>query len=189
MLKNKFNLTLKLFIVVWIVLIIHVVLKLTFNYWQPYVIPNNHLQEISNFIDANRCIEIILNGILYMFNGIFVYLCSLKCWWFKNKKIAIFAIILLFLTYASSIIFGQSSIITLIVAFGFPLLIDYKKWKYTILTFIFSNMFMILSLVLEGFVNTNNMQYICKIFLEFDYYIMLILNYFTFNLIKIKKVK
>ena len=69
MVKNKSKLAIKLFIIVWIVLAVHIALKLTFNYWQPYVIPNDKLQVISDFIDDNRLIEIILNGLLYIFNG------------------------------------------------------------------------------------------------------------------------
>lgn len=187
MFKNKFRFTLKLFIIVWIVLFIHVVLKLSFNYWQPYVIPTEQLQSISDFIDSHKWIKDTLDGILYMINGILVYLCSLKIWWFKNKKTSFLAIVVLLLTYLSSVFLGQSSIVTLIVAFGFPLLIDKSKWLFVILTFLLSNLFMILSLILEGFVNTNDMQYICKVFLQFDYYIMLVLNYFAFNLIKKKE--
>ena len=47
MVKNKSRLAIKLFIIVWLVLAIHIALKLTFNYWQPYVIPNETLGAIN----------------------------------------------------------------------------------------------------------------------------------------------
>ena len=76
MIKNKSNLAIKLFIAVWIVLALHITLKLTFNYWQPYVIPNDTLQVISDYIDSHRWIEATLNGILYMINGLILVLCG-----------------------------------------------------------------------------------------------------------------
>ena len=63
MIKNKSKLAIKLFVVVWIVLAVHIALKLTFNYWQPYIIPNDQLQVISDFIDDNRWIRTISDAI------------------------------------------------------------------------------------------------------------------------------
>lgn len=187
MVKNKSKLAIKLFIVVWIVLAIHIVLKLTFNYWQPYIIPNEQLQVISDFIDDNRWIQATLNGILYVFNGTIVILCSIKRWWFKSLKQSLIVIGLVILGFVYHLIFNDSIINTLILSIVLPLILDRKKWYYIIITFIFSNLFMILSLWLEGFVNTDDMQYVCKVFLQFDYYIMLVLSYFVINLITFKK--
>lgn len=189
MIKDKFKLSLKLFIVVWIVLAIHIALKLTFNYWQPYVIPNDKLQAISNFIDSNRWIEIILNGILYIFNGILMLLCSIRVWWFKTKKQALISTGIIILCFIFNIIFNLYDITPLITTIALPLFLDYKKWKYVLLTFLLSNVFMILSLFLEGFTNANEMPYIIAMFLCFDYYIMLVLNYFVFNLFKKEQIK
>ena len=182
MIKNKSKLAIKLFIIVWGVLLVHIGLKLTFNYWQPYVIPNEQLQVISDFIDSNRWIEIILNGILYIFNGYLMICCSLQCWKL-NKKWTIITLCLLLLGFVC-VAFVEQTIVTILLSIVYPLIINRKKWLYIILTFAFTNVFMILSLLLEGFVNTNDMQYICKVFLQFDYYIMLVLNYFVFNLIR-----
>ncbi len=184
MVKNKSKLAIKLFIIVWIVLAVHIVLKLTFNYWQPYVIPNETLGAISDFIDSHRLLKDTIDGILYFINGLLMILCSIKCWWFKSKKQSIIVIVALILSYLHMIFFGQSSLFTLIFYFAVPLIIDKKKWLYALMTFLLSNVFMILSLFLEGFVNSDDMQYICKVFLQFDYYIMLILNYFVFNFIR-----
>lgn len=182
MVKNKSKLAIKLFIIVWVVLAVHIALKLTFNYWQPYIIPNEQLQAISDFIDANRWIQATLNGILYIFNGYVVICCCLQKW-HLGKKLNIITLVLLFIGFLF-VAFVETTIITLLLSIIYPLLLNRKKWKYIILTFIFSNVFMVLSLWLEGFVNSDDMQYICKIFLQFDYYIMLILNYFVFNFIR-----
>lgn len=184
--KDNTRITVKLFIMVWVVLLAHVLLKVTFNYWQPYVIPNEQLQYISNFIDNHRWLQATLNGIFYFINGLLVMLCSIKRWWFKSKKQSIIVMITILLAYIYSIVFGQSSLVTLILSFLIPLIIDYKKWLYVILTFVFSNVFMLLSFWLEGFANSNNMPYIIGTFLNIDYYIMLVLNYFVFNMIKEK---
>jgi hypothetical protein len=184
MVKSKSRLAVKLFIIVWIVLAVHIVLKLTFNYWQPYVIPNETLSAISDFIDNNRWIEIILNGLLYVFNAILMVLCSIKCWWFKNKKTTIISISVIIACFICNILFNAYNITPIITTILLPLFINKKMWFYTFLTFLLSNIFMILSLFLEGFVNTDDMQYICKVFLQVDYYIMLVLNYFVFNLIR-----
>lgn len=189
MIKNKSNLAIKLFITIWIVLALHITLKLTFNYWQPYVIPNDTLQVISDYIDNHNWLKIILDGILYFVNGLIMILCSIKRWWFKSKKQSLIVIILVILGFVYKLITNDTIVNTLLLAILLPILLDRSKWLYTLLTFGLTNIFLILSLLLEGFVNTDNMQYICKVFLQFDYYIMLVLNYFVFNLIKVKKVK
>jgi hypothetical protein len=170
-----------------VILAIHIALKLTFNYWQPYVIPNDKLKIISDFIDSHRWIQATLNGILYVINGTIVILCSIKRWWFKSLKQSFAILIIIILSFLHMILFGQSSLFSLILSVIIPLILDYKKWLYVIITFVFSNVFMFLSLWLEGFVNTNDMQYICKVFLQFDYYIMLVLSYFVINFITFKK--
>lgn len=188
MIKNKSNLAIKLFIAVWIVLALHITLKLTFNYWQPYVIPNDTLQSISDFIDNNNWLKVLLNGILYFISSIVMILCSIKRWWFKNTKQLIISLLVIIICFVYNVITTDTIINTIFLTLLFPILLDKSKWLYTILTFALSFAFLFLSLFLEGFVNTDNMQYICKVFLQFDYYIMLVLNYFVFNLIR-KKVK
>ena len=183
MIKNPTRLVVKLFILVWVFLALHITLKLTFNYWQPYVIPTPELQAISDFIDNNRWLEIICNGILYFVNAVLVVLSSIQQWWFKSKKQMIFTFGVILTLFATSIIFGQSSIATLIVTIALPLILNYKKWLYMILAFVFSNLFMALSLWLEGFVNDNQMSYFTSLLLNNDYYLMLVLSYMLLNMI------
>lgn len=187
--KDNTRITVKLFIMVWVVLLVHVLLKVTFNYWQPYVIPNEQLQYISNFIDNHRWLQATLNGIFYVFNGVVMILSGLQIWWFKNKKTSIIVLILLILVFLSSVLIAQSSIITLCISLGLPLIINYRKWLTILLSFVFSNIFLFFSLWLEGFTNSNDMPYIIGTFLNIDYYIMLVLNYFAFNLIRKKESK
>lgn len=183
MIKNPTRLVVKLFILVWVFLALHITLKLTFNYWQPYVIPTPELQAISDFIDNNRWLEIICNGILYFVNAVLVVLSSIQQWWFKSKKQMIFTFGVILTLFATSIIFGQSSIATLIVTIALPLILNYRKWLYMILAFVFSNLFMALSLWLEGFVNDNQMSYFTSLLLNNDYYLMLVLSYMLLNMI------
>lgn len=187
MIKNKLRLTLKLFLILWFLLFLQVILKITFNYWQPYVIPTPQLEVISDFIDSNKVLIIVLDGVFYIFNAIIMILCSIQQWWFKNKKQSIIVISIIILSYIYLIIFGQSTILSIILNFSIPLIINYKKWLYIILTFIFSNLFLLLSLWLEGFTSSNDMSYIVATFLNIDYYIMLVLNYMLFNFIRIRK--
>ena len=187
MIKNKLRLTLKLFLILWFLLFLQVILKITFNYWQPYVIPTPQLEMISDFIDSNKALIVVLDGVFYIFNAIIMILCSIQQWWFKNKKQSIIVISIIILSYIYLIIFGQSTILSIILNFSIPLIINYKKWLYIILTFIFSNLFLLLSLWLEGFTSSNDMSYIVATFLNIDYYIMLVLNYMLFNFIRIRK--
>ena len=187
MIKNKLRLTLKLFLILWFLLFLQVILKITFNYWQPYAIPTPQLEVISDFIDSNKVLIIVLDGVFYIFNAIIMILCSIQQWWFKNKKQSIIVISIIILSYIYLIIFGQSTILSIILNFSIPLIINYKKWLYIILTFIFSNLFLLLSLWLEGFTSSNDMSYIVATFLNIDYYIMLVLNYMLFNFIRIRK--
>lgn len=188
MLKNKSRLAIKLFIIVWVVLAVHIALKLTFNYWQPYVIPNDRLQVISDFIDDNRWLQATLNGVWYLVNGLILILCGLQRWWFKNKKHTLIFITAIILGFIYSLIFKDSTINTIVITIILPIIIDRKKWLTILITFALTNVFLFLSLWLEGFANANQMNYLIRMFLQFDYYIMLVLNYFVFNLIK-KEVK
>jgi len=187
MVKSKSRLAVKLFIIVWIVLAVHIVLKLTFNYWQPYVISSDKLQAISDFIDNNRWLQATLNGILYLFNGIILILCGLQRWWFKTKKQTIIVIGAIIIGFILLAFFKIQIINTIFITIILPLIFDKTKWKTILITFALTNVFLFLSLWLEGFVNSDDMQYICKVFLEFDYYIMLILNYFVFNFLRKEK--
>ena len=82
MIPNQLRLSIKMFGLVWFILLLHIFLKVTFDYWQPYVIPTPQLEKLSNFIDNNIWLKIILDGVLYLINGIFVILCFWQQWWF-----------------------------------------------------------------------------------------------------------
>lgn len=183
--KDKTRLTVKLFIVVWIVLLIHVLLKVTFNYWQPYVIPNEQLQYISDYIDNHKILIILLDNIFYIINGYVMICCGLQKW-HLGKNLNIITLALLIGGYYWGI-YIENTFMSLFITIVFPLILNYKKWFWIILTFIFSFIFLALSLWLEGFINSNNMPYIIATFLNIDYYFMLLLNYFIFNFIRKRK--
>ena len=192
MLKNKTRLALKMFIILWFLLFLQVILKLTFNYWQPYVIPTPQLERISDFIDDNLWLKIIINKILWFIGTYFMILSGIQQWKFKNKKIIIILIVIGLISFINDFIFNNSitiidfiiSIFTLILL---PIIINKKKWLTIILTFLLSYIFLFISLWLEGFSKTDDMQYLIRLLFNFDYYIMLVLNYILFNLIRIRK--
>ena len=105
MIKNPDRLAVKVFILIWFFLTVQIVLKVTFNYWQPYVIPTPQLQAISDFIDNNRWLEVIINGILYTLNTTLYMLCCLKQWWFKNKFQAILVVGLFIFGFTINVLF------------------------------------------------------------------------------------
>jgi transcriptional regulator with XRE-family HTH domain len=121
MIKNKSKLAIKLFIIVWVVLAVHIALKLTFNYWQPYVISNDKLQAISDFIDANRWIEIILNYIWYMISGLLLILAGLRYWKFKNKNQFIIVLSLISISFVLLAFFKITAINTLFITIILPI--------------------------------------------------------------------
>lgn len=191
MFKNPTRVAIKMFILVWVVLLLQVVLKLTFNYWQPYVIPNETMKVISDFIDNNYWIQVIIDKSLYIVNAFLMLLSSTQQWWFKKKYPVILVIIGAILSFVDDFTPYNTlidSIITFALAICLPLFINIRKWWATALTFLLSNVFLMLSLWLEGFATTEHMNYIIKVFFQMDYYIMLVLNYLLLNLIK-KKVK
>ena len=192
MLKNKTRLALKMFIILWFLLFLQVILKLTFNYWQPYVIPTPQLERISDFIDNNLWLKIIIDKIYWLFGTTIMILCGIQQWKFKKHKKKIISTILIlgvisFLDDFTKYNIVIDSVITIISVIVVPLIINYRKWFYIILTFVLSNVFLAISLWLEGFSKTDNMTYIIKLFFTHDYYIMLVLNYILFNLIRMKK--
>lgn len=183
--KDNTRIAVKLFIMVWVVLLVHVLLKVTFNYWQPYVIPNEQLQYISNFIDNHKILIIILDSLFYIFNGYIMICCSLQKW-HLGKKLNILTLILLVLGYLWGT-FVETTIFTIFLSIVYPLILNYKKWKYILLTFILNNLFLILSLWLCETINIDTMPYIVNTLFVLDYYIMLVLNYFVFNFLRIRK--
>lgn len=190
MLKNKTRLALKMFIILWFLLFLQVILKLTFNYWQPYVIPTPQLEKISDFIDNNLWLKIIIDKIYWLFGTFIMILCGIQQLKFKTKKpyivigiVCLISIINYFVKFNKIV----EITITLFTTIIFPLILNRKKWLWIILTFGFSNLFLAISLWLEGFSNVNDMRYIIKVFFQNDYYIMLVLNYILFNLIRMKK--
>lgn len=187
MLKNKTRFFLKLYIVVWITLILLVLMKLLFGYYQPYVMPNDKMQMLSDFIDRNKWLVIILDSIFYILNGIIYTLIAIKQWWFKKIWHIVLVIGILVARCIYINIFGQSDILTLFITLGIPLIIDYKKWLYTLIAFILSNVFLALSLWFNGNTNVKELPYLVHTLFLFDYYIMMILEYITTNLIKFKK--
>lgn len=195
MIKDKRKLAIKLFIIVWIILVIDVILKITFNYWQPYVIPNEQLQVISDFIDSHIIIKIIINKSLCFIGTYFMILAGIQQWKFKKKYPLIILIICALVSATNDLLFNNyitiiDYILTIFTTIILPVIINWEKWLTILLTFGFSYLFLFLSLWIEGFSRTDNMQYLIKIFFDSDYYIMLILNYFVFNLIKkIKRKK
>lgn len=190
MIKDKKRLAIKLFIALWIVLALHILLKLTFNYWQPYVIPNDTLQSISDYIDSHSLLKFSINKIFWFIGSYFMVLAGIQEWKFKNPYPIIVLIVCGVISLASNytsintIVDTILPIITLIVL---PLIINRKKWLTILLTFAFSYLFLFLSLWLEEFANGDDMNHLIATFCVVDYYIMLILNYFVFNFIKKKE--
>lgn len=190
MLKNKTRLALKMFIILWFLLFLQVILKLTFNYWQPYVIHTPQLERISDFIDNNLWLKIIIDKIYWLFGTTIVILCGIQQWKFKNKKPIIIISICCVLSIIDDFtklnsLFG--TLVSLFITIIFPLILNRKKWLWIILTFVLNNLFLLVSLWLEGFTKTDNMTYVIKLFFTHDYYIMLVLNYILFNFIRLKK--
>ena len=184
---NPLRLTIKLFCLVWGFLLLYVFLKLSFNYWQPYVIPTEQLEKVSNFIDGNNFIKITLNLILYVINVVIMVLCGLRQWKFKSNRQMLIVVVLSILSFTYGNVFNETTFNTLFITIVLPIILNKKSWLWVILNFIISNLFMLLSLFLEGISNTDNLCYIAKLFMQFDYYIMLIMNYILFNFIRIKK--
>lgn len=184
---NPLRLSLKLFGLIWLFLFIHVILKLTFNYWQPYIIPTEQLENVGNFIDDHIFINKFISGILYIINGLLLILCGIQRWWFKNKKETFIVGFTLLLMYLLNELFNLDNITIIISSFVIPLVLDKKKWLWIILSFVCSFIFLALSLWIEGYSNANNMNYVVALFLNNDYYIMLIMNYILFNIIRLKK--
>ena len=180
--KNPARLALKVFILIWFFLIVQIVLKVTFNYWQPYVIPTPQLEKLSDFIDRNKWLQLICNGLLYLLNTGLYLLCCLRQWWFKSKAQTIAIILIAVVGYTINMLI-PNYVIAILISFILPLVLKPKNWLFIILTFILNNVFIGLSLWLEGFTNANDMPYFIRTFLNFDCYIMLALNYMVFNLL------
>lgn len=190
MFKNKLRLAFKMFAMVWVMLFIMIFLKVTFNYWKPYTIPTEQLKEIGEFIDNTRWLQIILNGIFNFIGNTFVILCGTQQWKYKSKKQGIITSIVIIVCYALHIALNNqivSIISTITTMLVIPMIINYRKFLYIIITFGLSYAFLFLSLFLEGFANTNDMSYIIRVLFNNDYYIMLALNYIFFNLIRMRK--
>lgn len=186
MIKDPLRLVLKLFILLWVFLFVHVLLKVTFDYWQPYVIPTPQLEALGNFIDNHIWLQKTLSGMFYIFNGLILILCGVQQWKYKNKKQFLIVLVIVLLLYILNETLHLDDYTIIVGCFIIPLAINYKRWLWILLTFGLSTIFLAMSLWLEGFTNANNMNYIVGTFLQIDYYIMLGLNYILFNLIRLR---
>lgn len=185
MIKDPLRLVLKLFILLWVFLFVHVLLKVTFDYWQPYVIPTTQLESLGSFIDNHIWLQKTLSGLFYVFNGLVLILCGVQQWKYKSKKQFLIVLSIIIILYILNETLYLDDYTIIIGCFIIPLVINYKRWLWILLTFGLSTIFLATSLWLEGFTNANNMNYIIGTFLQIDYYIMLSLNYILFNLIRL----
>ena len=183
--KDPFRLVLKIFILLWVFLILHVLLKLTFNYWQPYVIPTHQLEQLGNFIDTHKLLKAFLDSIFYLTNAFFMIMIGLQQWRFTNNKQRL--IFYIGCTISFILNYLELDTISTILILVTPIIINYKKVHYIIMSFILSFIFLAGSLYIEGFTTANNMNYVIATFLQGDYYIMLAVTYVLSNILRIRK--
>nr|DAE44624.1 MAG TPA: hypothetical protein [Caudoviricetes sp.] len=113
-------------------------------------------------------------------------MCGLQQWKFKNKIQRIIFYPSTFICYTLNIIFPDNYF-TIFILLLVVISLNYKKTLYIIASFAISFLFLMLSTWLEGFINSDDVNFIISLLLNNDYYIMLTLNYMLFNFIRMKK--
>lgn len=69
----------RLWIILWLCLIILLIMKFCFGIWYPIVVKNESFMNICNFIDENKWLSLIVMGIFYVLNiNIITLLCTNK---------------------------------------------------------------------------------------------------------------
>lgn len=177
------KLILRLWIILWICLIVLLVMKFCFGIWYPIVIKNQALLDFNNYIDSTWLKWLFL-GIFYTFSGNILYLTSCKKKKFSNIVEFILINITIILTlYVKTQIYWLGITLEIIISVVIPIIYLIKTNKYI-------NKFILIlyPIAIQGIVflwqsnillvrglpaNLEDVGTIFQIVLQIDYYVFL----------------
>lgn len=123
------KLILRLWIILWICLIILLVMKFCFGIWYPIVIKNQALLDFSNYVD-NTWIKYLILSVFYFVSGHILYLTSVTKKKYTNIKEFILISILIIAAFAIKFYNRYLSLLfELITAVIIPIIVLIREYK------------------------------------------------------------
>lgn len=176
----------RVWVILWLILIILLIMKFCFGIWYPIVVENEHLVKAFNWVDNHKIVFNILNYCLYVLNSYFVLLTFIKKLKFTKPLIMVIYMAVMLgvaiLKQQINIIGIISEIVVIIIAIVYNL--KYKTYYKTIFNIIIPiiiyiiinlwqfNIYLVRDLDLNKLTDYNS----AIIFtMQIDYYIFLII--------------
>ena len=181
----------RIWLLLWICLVILLVMKFCFGIWYPIVVKNEVLINFNNFVSSNWLKYVVL-GAFYLLNGNFAYLTGCQKLKYNHFVEAIIINILtigvLCLKYANSVAgtFGEIMLFIVVpIIYSLKYHKEYSKLKNILIPIIVQGLVMIWQcniLLVRGLPNVlADVEVIIQIVLQLDYYIFLIILYLEVN--------
>lgn len=179
----------RVWLILWLTLLIFVIAKLCFNIWYPITIDNENMLKIFAYMDNHRWLDLTIRCILYELNSILIFKICLK-----DKKIKVHWLILFFLIFAGSFVFKTfdnlafiGTIIELTFGLIVPIIINIKTklfrrnlWNvlYPVIMNVIITLWQANILFIRGINEIlTNAPSLIGITLQIDYYIFLIITW------------
>ena len=182
------KLILTIWIMLWAMLIILLVMKFCFGMWYPIVVENESFMNVCNFVDENKWLYLIIMGILYEINTIFMFFICCNYRKFPNI-ISIVIILVIGLTIYTlknlNNIVGMLLEIFMIGCFIFYN-IKFKRFNnikvniiLPIVVYILLNLWQFTMLIIRGTSQLvlTDLPSLIILILQIDYYIFLIISW------------
>ncbi len=177
----------RLWISLWIVLIILVIMKLLFNTWYPIILKNEYINNIFTYLDNKPLIiRVLVSMPFYCFNVIFVYLTTTIKKKLKRLEFlyiigaCISCVLKAYINYLGLI----TEIILLVVIpiiYNFKHNVFHKKWMNVIYPIIMNVIYILwqslILIVRNANVMLTNGPFLISVVMQLDYYIFLIITY------------
>lgn len=181
----------RIFIILWISLIILLIMKFCFNIWYQIVIKNKTLININNFISSNWLKYIVL-GVFYLLNGNFAYLSGCQKTKYNNIletiiiNIATVGVLCLKHLNMTLGIFSEVALFIIVpIIYSLVYHKEYSKLKNILVPIIVQGLVMLWQcniLLVRGLPKIlADVEVIIQIALQIDYYIFIIILYLEVN--------
>lgn len=187
------KLVLRVWLILWAILLILLIMKFCFGKWYPIVVKNNFVINICNFIDNHKPIECFIGSVCYIMSNFLCFMSAIKRiklskWWYYIVLLLLLLSLFLIKYFFDLVIINFLEIIILVV---FPIVFNIKvKNLRSIVVDILLPVLVYLSglifqsnILLIRDINTilTTMPSVIYLTMQIDYYIFLIIMWLGVN--------
>ena len=177
-----------IWIILWLILVILLVFKFCFGIWYPIVVKNESFMNICNYIDDNKWLYYLMNGILYVSTGNIIFMTYISKKYYSKWYIWIVMILITIGIYFAKIYISFLGIGLEILLIILAIFINIKrntfnsKLKNILIPIIYYgiiNLWQLTLLVIrtDGKNVLTDLSSLMIIIVQIDYYIFLIISW------------